>query len=62
MKWGQGCAGIKRAPVVLDLDVNTVQEPPKKSSRKLKNQVKKRTGEGEEDTFVGEGITLLCLR
>jgi hypothetical protein len=60
MKRGQGCEGVKRAPVGRVLDVVAVQEPPKKFARTTKTGDKRR-GEGEDDTFVGEGMRQVCL-
>ncbi len=38
MKGGQGCEGVKRAPVARVLDVVAVQEPTKKVRENYKNR------------------------
>ncbi len=49
--------GVKGAPVARDLNVGALQETPQKKLAKTKKTGEKRTGEGEENTFVGERIT-----
>jgi hypothetical protein len=61
MKRSQGYEGVKRAPDARVLDVVAVQEPKKQFARTTKTG-DKRTGEGEDDTFVGEGMRQVCLR